>query len=179
MISIAQQIIQCHQLGVTNNNNNHAAVLPMNSYTPVRENTDYHSSSSSSNKGNSHGLFPLIPAALQANLSLSSCTAMKDSWLELIADTYQACNIAVDILNDLLMYEKIDGGLMALDASEVSLWPLMDEVFKMFNVQVMNVLIVVYPICFFCLKCVLLGQSIRNHIELSTETIAYGCISDR
>ncbi len=56
--------------------------------------------------------------------------------LELVADTNQACTIAVEILNDLLMYEKIDGGLLVLDAQEVMLWPFVDEVLKMFGVQV-------------------------------------------
>lgn len=56
--------------------------------------------------------------------------------LELVADTSQACTIAVDILNDLLMYEKIDGGLLVLEAQEVNLWPYVEEVMKIFSVQV-------------------------------------------
>lgn len=56
--------------------------------------------------------------------------------IEIVADINQACNIAVEILNDLLMYEKIDGGLLVVEAQEVNLWPFIDEVIKMFSVQV-------------------------------------------
>ncbi len=67
----------------------------------------------------------------------ASCTQL----LELVADTSQACNIATDILNDLLLYEKIDGGLLVLEAQEVNLWPYVEEVLKIFTVQVWNVLL--------------------------------------
>lgn len=61
---------------------------------------------------------------------------MKGALVELVADTHQACNVAVEILNDLLTYEKIDGGLMVLDANEILVWPFLNEVLKMFVVQV-------------------------------------------
>jgi len=128
IVTTAQQIVQ---LGVINSNN--VSSLPINTYISPQESSGIRINSYNSNNNNSNSH---LPATLPANLSLTSCTTvMKDNWLELIADTYQACNIAVDILNDLLMYEKIDGGLMALDVSEVSLWPLMDEALKMFNTQ--------------------------------------------
>ncbi len=56
--------------------------------------------------------------------------------MELVGDTGQAITIAIDTLNDLLLYEKIDGGLLALDAQEVVLWPYIEEVLKIFKVQV-------------------------------------------
>ena len=56
--------------------------------------------------------------------------------LELVADTNQACSVAVEILSELLLYEKIDGGLLALEAQEVFLWPYVEEVLKLFTVQV-------------------------------------------
>ncbi len=61
---------------------------------------------------------------------------LKSALVELVADTHQACNVAVEILNDLLMYEKIDGGLMVLDANEILVWPFLNEVMKLFVVQV-------------------------------------------
>lgn len=56
--------------------------------------------------------------------------------MELVGDTGQAITIAIDTLNDLLLYEKIDGGLLVLDAQEVILWPYIEEVLKIFKVQV-------------------------------------------
>ena len=61
---------------------------------------------------------------------------LKSLLVELVADTHQACNVSVEILNDLLMYEKIDGGLLVLDASEVLVMPFVKEALQMFVVQV-------------------------------------------
>lgn len=59
-----------------------------------------------------------------------------ESFLELISDTNDACNIAIDILNDLLLYEKIDGGLLSMEATDVSLMTFVKDVVKVFVVQV-------------------------------------------
>jgi signal transduction histidine kinase len=55
--------------------------------------------------------------------------------IEVVADISQACNIAVEILNDLLMYEKIEGGLIQLEKEEVEVAPFVTEVLKLFSVQ--------------------------------------------
>jgi signal transduction histidine kinase len=73
---------------------------------------------------------PLFPSAFYPDL------ADVESFLELIADTNDACNIAIDILNDLLLYEKIDGGLLTMDATDVSLESFVKDVVKVFIVQV-------------------------------------------
>jgi len=59
----------------------------------------------------------------------------KTALVELVADVNQACNTAIEILNDLLLYEKIDGGLVVLDAQEVIVDNLVSEVLKLFAVQ--------------------------------------------
>lgn len=56
--------------------------------------------------------------------------------IEVVADITQACNIAVEILNDLLMYEKIEGGLLQLEKEEVEIGPFVAEVLKLFSMQV-------------------------------------------
>jgi len=68
-------------------------------------------------------------------LSMSSNWLKKESMLDLITDITQACNITMDIVNDLLMYEKIDGGLMSLETRETLLIPFVEEVLKLFSVQ--------------------------------------------
>ena len=60
----------------------------------------------------------------------------EESLLELIHDTSQSCDIAIEILNDLLLYEKIDGGLLVLEEKEILLWPFILDVLKLFDVQV-------------------------------------------
>jgi signal transduction histidine kinase len=60
----------------------------------------------------------------------------KESLVEIVADVSQACNIAVEIMNDLLMYEKIEGGLMQLETKETLLPKFVQESVKIFQVQV-------------------------------------------
>ena len=58
------------------------------------------------------------------------------NFLELIEDTSHACNIAIDILNDLLLYEKIDGGLMTLETAVVNVQVFVEDEVKSFVLQV-------------------------------------------
>src|SRR5690348_1775049 len=56
--------------------------------------------------------------------------------LDLLSDLNCACNVAVEILNELLLYEKIDGGLVSLETSEQSAWDFVVDVLKVFRIQV-------------------------------------------
>lgn len=58
------------------------------------------------------------------------------NFLELIEDTSHACNIAIDILNDLLLYEKIDGGMLTLETAVVNVQDFVADVVRLFNLQV-------------------------------------------
>jgi len=58
------------------------------------------------------------------------------NFLGLIQDTSHACNIAIDILNDLLLYEKIDGGLLSLETAVVNVRVFVVDVVKSFVLQV-------------------------------------------
>ena len=55
---------------------------------------------------------------------------------ELISDATSSCTIAIGILNDLLMYEKIDGGLLTLERAETPVWEFVEGVMKAFLIQV-------------------------------------------
>mgnify|MGYP005998402307 CR=1 FL=1 len=55
---------------------------------------------------------------------------------DLISDATSSCAIAITILNDLLMYEKIDGGLLTLERSEMPVWSFVESVMKVFLIQV-------------------------------------------
>ena len=58
------------------------------------------------------------------------------SLLDLIQDTSHACSIAIDILNDLLLSEKIDDGLMTLETAVVNVQVFVEDVVKSFVLQV-------------------------------------------
>lgn len=79
---------------------------------------------------------PTISTSSSSKSKKRKGTVSEESLLDLIHDTSQSCNIAIEILNDLLLYEKIDGGLLALDSHEVLLWPFVLDVLKLFDVQV-------------------------------------------
>lgn len=55
---------------------------------------------------------------------------------EMVSDATNSCIIAIDILNDLLLYEKIDGGLLTLKREELPMWPFLQEVLRVFLIQV-------------------------------------------
>ena len=54
---------------------------------------------------------------------------------ELVSDINMSCAIAVDILDDLLLYEKIDGGLLSLHLQRVEAWECVVDVLRMFRIQ--------------------------------------------
>lgn len=55
---------------------------------------------------------------------------------DLLSDISSSCATAIDILNDLLLYEKIEGGLVSLETEDTEVWELVKEVAKMFRIQV-------------------------------------------
>lgn len=54
---------------------------------------------------------------------------------ELIEEIKDSCKIAVTILDDLLTYEKIDSGILALDISAVNVNSLIRSTAALFNIQ--------------------------------------------
>jgi signal transduction histidine kinase len=75
---------------------------------------------------------------------------------DLISDATSSCTIAIGILNDLLMYEKIDGGLLTLERAETPVWEFVEGVLKVFLIQVRVVR--------FCLVWLLLGAVDVHHL---------------
>lgn len=65
---------------------------------------------------------------------------------DLISDIRSSTLTAVDILNDLLLYEKIDGGLASLEKAELNAWDFFVDVLKVFRIQV-SCLGVLLPLC--------------------------------
>ena len=55
---------------------------------------------------------------------------------EVVSDSTGSCTIAIGILNDLLLYEKIDGGLLTLEKEEMSMWSFVEDTLKVFLIQV-------------------------------------------
>lgn len=54
---------------------------------------------------------------------------------DLLEDMQSSIRIAVEILNDLLLYEKIEAGLMQLEVDEQEAWPFVTDVLRIFRIQ--------------------------------------------
>ena len=55
---------------------------------------------------------------------------------ELIGDMLHSGDVAVNILNDLLLYEKIEGNLLNMEIEEVFMPLVIQDVAKIFKIQV-------------------------------------------
>jgi signal transduction histidine kinase len=59
----------------------------------------------------------------------------------ILADVEESCVTAVDILNDILLYDKIEDGRMELDKTETTALALVTKTSKIFEVQASSVLV--------------------------------------
>ena len=55
---------------------------------------------------------------------------------EVLEDVKSSCGIAVDILNDLLLYEKLDDGIFTLSMTEIPFRDFFIDAVNVFKVQV-------------------------------------------
>ena len=61
-----------------------------------------------------------------------------DSIIETINDVYRSCEVAISILNDLLTFDKIDSGKMALEVESINCCSFVTSLVKPFNVNARN-----------------------------------------
>ena len=59
-----------------------------------------------------------------------------DSILATVKTLEHASDVAVDILNDLLLYDKLDSGLLKLDVQPISFKSFVTEIVEPFQLQV-------------------------------------------
>eukprot|EP01041_Mallomonas_annulata_P011085 gene11085-23178_t len=58
--------------------------------------------------------------------------------LSTLKETQASCDVAVEILNDLLAYEKLEAGIMTLEAKEIQIWSFIKETLRPFSVSAMD-----------------------------------------
>ena len=68
-------------------------------------------------------------------LELELLVSQSSVFLDTIQMTKETCLSAVDILNDILAYEKLDENILTLECSSISLAPLIKKSVKLFLVQ--------------------------------------------
>jgi signal transduction histidine kinase len=54
---------------------------------------------------------------------------------DMLCDVNMSCGAAVDILNDLLCYEKLESGILDLHPQNISIIPFLSETVAMFALQ--------------------------------------------
>lgn len=60
---------------------------------------------------------------------------------EMIEDATSSCNTAIEIMSELLLYEKIEGGLLDLEKEEVEFWDFVGDTIKVFLLQVSSLIL--------------------------------------
>ena len=70
---------------------------------------------------------------------ISKLGLLEDGLLRIIIDIEGSCETAIETLNGLLDYEKLESGIMKLEKSKLSPWPLIRDSVKPFLVQVKQV----------------------------------------
>ena len=78
------------------------------------------------------------------NNNNNSNMEFNNDMLTVVGEMENACNTSLDILNDLLTYEKIDAGILILDLQTVSALPIIYSSLQSFVLQVY-----IYYIIFF------------------------------
>ena len=65
--------------------------------------------------------------------------ATTEDTLSMITDIEASCDMAIQMLNELLDYEKLESGIMTLDKKEILAWPIVNDTVGMFQVQVCHI----------------------------------------
>jgi len=61
-----------------------------------------------------------------------------DTMLATVKTLEHASDVAVDILNDLLLYDKLDSGLLKLDVQQIPFKSFVTEIMEPFQLQVQS-----------------------------------------
>ena len=68
----------------------------------------------------------------------------KDGLHEVLTDIQLSCHVAIDLLNDLLVYEKLEAGIMTLEKSNINIVNFVKEAVRPFRIPVIPLLLLYY-----------------------------------
>eukprot|EP01041_Mallomonas_annulata_P012194 gene12194-25617_t len=78
----------------------------------------------------------MVFGPMNSHSSISNLIAYKIT--QAFFETQEACEIAVEILNDLLAYEKLEAGIMTLEKKHIHIWPFIRETLRPFSIQAVH-----------------------------------------
>eukprot|EP01042_Synura_sphagnicola_P036685 gene36685-biopygen18661 len=79
---------------------------------------------------------PLNAVVIGLNYMRSCLSETDQDMVDLVEEVRMSCDAAVDILNDLLTYEKLDGGLLQIYFKHEDAFDFVGSVTRPFNQQV-------------------------------------------
>ena len=69
---------------------------------------------------------------LESHLNTENSPVEKE-YIDVLRDTKRSCDDAVEILNQLLLYDKIDSGLLQLEKTRISPYDFLEDVINPFR----------------------------------------------
>ena len=70
--------------------------------------------------------------------------------MDTVKDAGVSCDAAIDLLDDLLAYEKLEAGIMVLERSEIPAWDFICDAVQPFSIQVSSFISIFLTISLFC-----------------------------
>ena len=109
---------------------------------------------------------PLNTVNVGLDLLIKEMTSMQklddESYETTLSDMKSQCVAAIDILNDLLSYEKIDAGIMTLETSTIKALSWLQGSIHPFLIQVMSVVTYVYLYVYCSLHIIMISAILQQ-----------------
>ena len=80
------------------------------------------------------------------SMTLTLTPRVIDEIKEIIIDSNRSCDDAIDVLNQLLLYDKLESNLLELDKSIIDILPFLESTFLPFERQVSYILYIIHYI---------------------------------
>lgn len=71
-------------------------------------------------------------------ISPTACSDLEIERRQILQDTSSSCSVVLDILNDLLLYDKLDSGILVLSKETTNVFDLLANCIKMHVVQLQD-----------------------------------------
>ena len=73
---------------------------------------------------------------LRREFAASASALNPDVYLSIIDDVERSCEVALEVLNDMLLFDKIESGLLVLEMVDIDIWPFLKKTGSIFEIQV-------------------------------------------
>ena len=85
-----------------------------------------------------HRESPNTPTLLIGAVDGSAPASLEEFILQMVSEVKASADIAVDLVSDLLLYDRLEEGGLQLARTPLKLWTLVKENMALFNIQVVT-----------------------------------------